>query len=187
MGNSHFSTRDIGLKIKWLRQQRKMSMRELASKAGLAVSYISKLEAGNASPTVMSLEKLLTAMNLDVYEFFLDKSEDDPSERIVFKRRQMAISQDEDRIWHYAFPRHPSIRMELTFEEYEPHTKVTERESYKGDICGYVISGELTLEVFNSGVFKARAGDAFYVKAGKLHEGRNDGDETLKIVAALRL
>ena len=187
MGSTAFATRDIGLKIKWLREQRKMSMRDLASKAGLAVSYISKLEAGKASPTVMTLEKLLTAMNLDIYEFFLDKSEDDPSERIVFKRHQMAASQDEERIWYYAFPKHPAIRMELTYEEYEPHTKVTEKESYRGDMCGYVVSGELTLEVVNSGVFKARAGDAFYVKAGKLHEGRNDGDETLRIVAVLQL
>lgn len=77
--------------------------------------------------------------------------------------------------------------MELTYEEYRPHTKVIERESFKGDICGIVLSGVLTIEVADQGVFKAKAGDAFYVKAGKLHAGRNDGDEVLRIVAVQRL
>jgi transcriptional regulator with XRE-family HTH domain len=185
----HFQTLekiDIGLRIKWLREERKMSMRELALKAGIAVSYISKLEAGRASPTVVSLQKLLNAMNMDVYEFFRLPQETDVSDQIVFKRSGMATSEDEDRIWYYAFPKHPDINMELTYEEYQPHTKVVEKESYKGAICGIVLSGELTLEVINQGSYKAKTGDAFYVKAGRLHSGRNDGDETLRIVAVLQ-
>ena len=64
------------------------------------------------------------------------------------------------------------------------HTKVVEKESHKGDIFGYVISGELTLEVLDKGVFKVKAGDAFYVKAGRLHVAKNESDKVLKIVAA---
>ncbi|MCL5104315.1 MAG: helix-turn-helix domain-containing protein [Armatimonadetes bacterium] len=185
MNHQKLDPKSIGLKIKWMREERKLSMRELASKANLAVSYISKIEAGNACPTVMSLQKILDAMNLDIYEFFLNKHDDDPSERIVFKRSRMALSNDDERVWYYAFPKHPDIRMELTYEEYQPHTKIIEKESYKGDMCGMVVSGELTLEVVNSGTFRAKAGDAFYVKAGKLHAGRNDSDDVLKIVAVL--
>jgi len=177
----------IGLRIKGLRQERKMSMRELARKAGIAASYISKLEAGDASPTVVSLQKILNALNMDVYEFFRMSYENGVADRVVFSHSGMVASEDGERVWYYAFPKHPDIRMELTYEEYQPHTKIVEKESYRGDMCGYVLSGELTLEVINRGVFKARAGDAFYVKAGMLHAGRNDGEEVLKIVAVLQL
>ena len=187
MENQGLSTRDVGLKIKWLREERKLSMRDLAGKASLAVSYISKIEAGKACPTVMSLQKLLDAMNVDIYQFFLDKRDEDVSERVVFKKSQMAVSADEERVWYYAYPKHPDIKMELTYEEYQPHTKVVEKETYKGDICGIVISGELTLEIVNSGVFKAQAGDAFYVKASRLHAARNEGDDILRIVAVQQL
>ena len=179
--------KDVGLRIKGLRQERKMSMRELAQKAGMAASYISKLEAGAASPTVISLQKILNALNTDIYEFFRMYHDNSVGDRIVFSHSDMVASEDGERIWYYAFPKHPDIRMELTYEEYQPHTKIVEKESYRGDICGYVLSGELTLEVINTGVFKAKAGDAFYVKAGRLHAGRNDGEEVLKIVAVLQL
>ncbi|MCL5103202.1 MAG: cupin domain-containing protein [Armatimonadetes bacterium] len=160
-------------------------MRELAARADLSVSYISKIEAGNACPTVISLQKLLDGMNVGIYEFFLDRREEDPSERIVFKRSEMVISEDDEHAWYYAFPKHPGIKMELRYEEYQPNTKVTEKESYKSDICGIVIEGELTLDVVNSGASKAMAGDAFFVKAGKLHAARNEGDTALKVIAIL--
>lgn len=181
------STKDIGLKLKWLRQERKWSMNELAEKAGLAVSYISKLESGGACPTVMTLQHLLAAMDVNIYEFFRARQDTDPSEQVLFRRQEMASVRDDDREWWFAFPRHPNIGVELTDEEYRPHTQITEKETFRGDICGLVIAGELTLEVVNRGVFKVRAGDAFYVKAGHLHAGRNDGDQPLRIVSVLQL
>jgi len=37
--------------------------------------------------------------------------------------------------------KHPDIKAELTYEEYQPHTQAAERETHRGDILGYVISG----------------------------------------------
>ena len=181
------STKDIGLKLKWLRQERKWSMNKLAERAGLAVSYVSKLESGGACPTVMTLQHLLAAMDVNIYEFFRHRPASDPSEQVVFRRAEMAVMHDDDRRWWVAFPRHPDIGVELTDEEYRPHTQITEKETFRGDICGLVVAGELTLEVVNRGVFTVRAGDAFYVKAGHLHAGRNDGDQLLRIVSVLQL
>jgi len=175
---------DIGQRLKTLRQGRKLSMRELAASSGVSPSLISKIEAGMVSPTVMSLQKLLDAVNVDLYEFFLDKRADDPSEQIVFRKAAMVSMEDDERRWFYALPRHRSIKAELTYEEYLPHTRVAEKESHNGDIFGIVISGELTLEVLGRGSFKARSGDAFYVKAGQLHVARNESDKKLKLVAA---
>ncbi len=162
-------------------------MRELALISGVSVSLISKIEGGKVSPTVMSLQKLLDAMDIDLYELFLDKSAGNLSEQIVFKQAEMAASKDKERIWRYAFPKHPDIKAELTYEEYQPHTKVAETETHRGDILGYVISGTLSLEVSGRGTFIANAGDAFYIKAPQPHIGRNIGDDVLKLVAVVLL
>ncbi|MBI3991570.1 MAG: helix-turn-helix domain-containing protein [Candidatus Omnitrophica bacterium] len=182
-GIKKISVNDIGKKIKKVREERKLSMRELAAMSGVSVSFISKVEMGKVSPTVMSLQKLLDAMNIDLHEFFLNRHEEDISGSILFKKRDMGVSKDKERKWYYAFPRHPNIKMELTYEEYRPHTTILEKEYHKGDLCGLVISGELTLKVIDEGVFKIRQGDAFYVRAGKVHVATNSGGRVLKLVA----
>lgn len=184
MAKTKLGAKDISDRLKAFRQGRKLSMRDLAASSGVSASLISKIEAGIVSPTVMSLQKLLDAMNIDLYEFFMDGRGDDPSEQIVFPRDSMVSTEDDERRWFYAFPKHPDIRAELTYEEYQPHTKVVEKESHIGDIFGMVISGELTLEILGRGKFKAKTGDAYYVKAGQLHVARNESDKMLKSVVA---
>lgn len=179
--------KEIGSKIRMLRMERHLSLRDLSRRADVAFGYLSKVERGQASPTVIILQKILNALNLGIFDFFQDEMDTDATERVVYPKSAMVVSEDEDRTWYFAFPGHQERQMELTYEEYRPHTKVIERESFKGDICGIVLSGALTIEIVNQGVFEAKAGDAFYIKADKLHAGRNDGDEVLKIVAVQRL
>ena len=69
------------------------------------------------------------------------------------------------------------------YEDYQPHTRVPEKERHWNDVFGYVLSGELTLHIQGQGVLVAVAGDAFYVKAGCRRAARNAGDTVLKLVA----
>ena len=52
-------------KIKLERNKRNMSQQELASLAGLDKNTIWKIETGQVSPTVNTLEKIANAMNMD--------------------------------------------------------------------------------------------------------------------------
>ena len=182
MARKKISVDEIGRKIKTLRDIKKLSMRELAAMSAVSVSLISKIESGKVSPTVMSLQKLLDALNVDMYEFFSNRAETDFSEQVHFKKRDMVKAEDNDRKWYYAFPKHPDIKMILTYEEYQSDIKLVEKESHKGDICGYVISGELTLEILDRETFRIPAGDAFYVKEGQLHIAKNESGKVLKLV-----
>lgn len=177
------SAAGVGERLKALREQKKLTMRELSAASGVSASLISKIETGRVSPTVMSLQKLLDGMDVDLYEFFLEQHPADPSRQVIFRRPEMATAEDDEHRWYYAFPKHPSIEGELTYEEYQPRTKVVEKESHLGDICGMVLSGELTLEVIGKGTYKAAVGDAFYIKAGQQHVARNESDTVLKLVA----
>ena len=170
-------------RLKVWRTDRGHSIRALAGISGVSASMISKIEAGKVSPSVATLSKLVEAMNAELHEFFGGAGRADASERIVFKHSDMVVAGDDDRLWKFAFPQHPMIRAQLTYEEYQPHTRVLEKEMHRGDVLGYVIDGELTLEVDGLGIRRALAGDAFYVEAGQVHTARNEGDEILKLVA----
>jgi transcriptional regulator with XRE-family HTH domain len=53
-------------RIKALREWRNMTQQELADKAGLACTYIARLETARQDPTVSTLEKIAKALNVKV-------------------------------------------------------------------------------------------------------------------------
>ena len=60
----------VGEKIRILRQSRGLSQEKLGFKAGLNTSYIGQVERGEKSPTIVSLEKIANALDLNFEELF---------------------------------------------------------------------------------------------------------------------
>lgn len=57
----------IGEKIKQLRQNKKMSISELAEKAGVAKSYLSSIERGlQTNPSIQFIEKISVVLEISV-------------------------------------------------------------------------------------------------------------------------
>lgn len=57
------------------------------------------------------------------------------------------------------------------------------RHTHAGAVIGYVQEGVLTLDYEGKPTATYKAGDAFYIDAGKIHEGINKGGSPVKIVA----
>jgi len=66
---------EVGERLKYLREKRKMNKNELANAAGVSPTYIYQLEKGEKSPTVEYLGYICEALKISLYEFF-DKEED---------------------------------------------------------------------------------------------------------------
>lgn len=181
---ARFDTRNVGSRIRGRREELRLSMRRLASRAGLAVSFISKIESGKASPTVMSLLKILEALEVDVADFFRENGARNGADRVVFPRSEMRLLEGQGRRWWYAFPATRDFKVVLTYEEYAPRTRILERERHPRDICGYVLSGESTIEIVGRGLHRVKKGDAFYIRADQEHVCRNEGRRTLKMLVA---
>jgi transcriptional regulator with XRE-family HTH domain len=181
---NYFDTTKVGSKIKALRLERKLSMRELASKAGVAVSFISKIESGKTSPTIMTFQKIIEAIGISVVDFFTDDS-NSPSNSIVFKQEDMKVLKDYDREWFFTFPSFPDIKVIMTYEEFQPKTQVREMEKHNEDLFGFIFEGELSLELPDRGFFKATKGDSFYIKSGTEHVAKNDTEDVLKMIVVM--
>jgi transcriptional regulator with XRE-family HTH domain len=177
-----FDISRVGARLKALRNKTNLSMRELALKADVAVSFISKIESGKASPTIMTLQKILEALNVSVVEFFSDDQGNKLSDNIVFKKEDMNSLKDEERQWLFAFPAESDIKVVMTYEIFDPYTKVREFERHLQDICGYILEGQLTLEIPGRGIYKAERGDSFYLKSGINHIAKNEKNKVLKMI-----
>ncbi|MBY0098300.1 helix-turn-helix domain-containing protein [Mesobacillus maritimus] len=66
----------IGERVKKLRQERKMSLSELAEQAGVAKSYLSSLERNlQTNPSIQFLEKIASVLKVPIDRLIHDESE----------------------------------------------------------------------------------------------------------------
>lgn len=60
----------IGQRIKELREKEEMSQKDLAYAADLDRSYIASIENGQRNVSIVNIEKIATALNTTLKEFF---------------------------------------------------------------------------------------------------------------------
>jgi transcriptional regulator with XRE-family HTH domain/quercetin dioxygenase-like cupin family protein len=71
-----YHARAIGEKLRTVRQERKMSLRDLANKAEVSASMLSQIETGKVFPSVRSLYSIANALGVSVDYFFPEGNED---------------------------------------------------------------------------------------------------------------
>ena len=84
----------VGAKLRNLRQRSNISLRQLAKLADVSVSYISSIEKNQASPTLATLRRILTALGTNFINFFSD--EDNNNEQYIFRKSAMHTVTDSD-------------------------------------------------------------------------------------------
>jgi len=170
---------ETGRKLRALRLRAHWSMRELARRAGVAVSYVSNLEAGRVSATLAGLRKLLVVLGSDIGPFFT--LEQPAVEGWVFRRQQMQATSDVGRSYTFILPARADIRLIMMDEELFAGEQ-PEFETLDGDFAGYVLSGELVLEFAGEPPQVLQAGDAFYAPALRPVRGRCGAGKSVRLV-----
>lgn len=60
----------LGMRVRYLRKQKKMSQIALSYESDLNKNYISDLEKGRRNPTLQVLNKIAVALNIDLSTLF---------------------------------------------------------------------------------------------------------------------
>jgi|SRR5690625_2621467 len=66
------SHQPFGERLKWLRQSRGFTLKELRERSGISISTLSKIERGRLSPTYEKIVSLAKGLNVDVASLFTD-------------------------------------------------------------------------------------------------------------------
>ena len=74
---------DVGQRLRILREERGISMRALARRSGLSANALSMIERGLTSPSVSTLNKLATALEVPITAFFRQEPVKEP---MVFRK-----------------------------------------------------------------------------------------------------
>lgn len=86
--------REIGEKIRRLREKENITQNALANRAGVSPTYIYQLEQGLKSPTVEYLGYICTGLNISLAEFFAEEQ----SEKNVAGRTTDALNEKQKRL-----------------------------------------------------------------------------------------
>ena len=171
---------EVGQRVQALRKRCGLSIRQLAQLAHVTAGIISCIERGKPSPSIATLQKILSALGTDLAAFFAG----DPGEQAgpVFLRQQMRTISGGDRSYTIVFPKRRGVAAEMFDEQMYPGKPRPPFEKLKCDVAGYVISGNLVLEIQGEDKRTVRPGDAFYVAKGTEHRGFATGDAPARLI-----
>ena len=99
------SKKSVGSVIRTVRKRRGHTIEELAYLSGLHSTHIGKIERGEISPSVDSLDKIVTVLNLNLVQFFqmitANKETPDVTNVMIEKKISSMTSQEKDKLLHF--------------------------------------------------------------------------------------
>lgn len=182
----------LGEDLRGLRKAQGLTLDNLAQASGKSVSFISKIERGQARPSVTTLQELAGALGVPVGWFFETDSPAPAEERpfVVRAGRRRKLSYSGLSSTDYmGFEDHllsASLegQLALGISTYQPGGNTgDEVYTHTGEEAGLVIKGEIDLHLDGT-VFRLKTGDSFSFDAGLPHRYSNPGDGEAQIVWA---
>ena len=163
----------IGSRLRSFRQEREMTLQELADVTDLSPSMLSLVERGRAAPSIQSLIVIANALNVTMSDLIVaDKSDE---ERIVVRASDQPFVKAAQNVIRRVLREDRSRGISLAINEYEPETGSSlKRGAHSGFEYGFVLEGMLTVELENV-TYQLKAGDLIAFESKRPHRFWNKG------------
>ncbi len=175
--------KDIGKKVKDLRNGKKMTLKELSEQTNLSTGFLSQLERGLTAVATDSLEKIAHALEVDLSYFFKSPK---TKRKIVLRSYEKEVFQVESSgVIIYHLTQNPEDKamlprlIELLPINSEEHIDVYPHE---GEEFIYVLEGVLTL-LMNNEQHELYPGDTAHYSSKIPHNWANYTNKIVKIIA----
>jgi transcriptional regulator with XRE-family HTH domain len=86
----------IGTRLRALREAKKFSQGDIEKRTGLLRCYISRVENGHTVPSIETLEKLASALEIPLYQLFYEGDEPPPLPNLSRRRSTEELELDEE-------------------------------------------------------------------------------------------
>ena len=169
--------KDIGRRIRNFRNRNGLTQQELADRTELTKGFISQLERGQVSASVVTLMDLIECLGMTPAEFFKEEEE-----KVVFTEDEYFEKLDEmgnSRQW--IVPTAQKFQMEPLLVVVQPHSSLEEDKPHNGEEFGYLMSGRLNV-CLGEKVYHIKSGESFYYQASQKHRLENPGSWPAKLL-----
>jgi transcriptional regulator with XRE-family HTH domain len=161
--------RAIGAVIRSLRQERGLSLRDVADRTGFSVSFLSLVERGRSSLALTSVYKLARAFGVDVTTFFETTPDPDPLPHVTRAGEgdELVIA-GSDHKYRLLTGRTADRELEPLMVVISPTDAAVEPVTHDGDEFVYVLVGAISFFV-GDGRYDLRTGDSIHFRANVPH------------------
>jgi transcriptional regulator with XRE-family HTH domain len=172
----------VGERLRSLRQQRGLSLAELADATGISTSFLSLVETGRSDITLGRLMLLVKFFDTSVEEL-LPESETMDSSLVRADDRRHVVSTAEGMDVYLLSPDTERTMMPLIVL-FEPEAGLAEYASHEGEEFLHVLEGALEVTVEGDAA-TLEAGDSFYFAADRPHSLRNVFEGPTRVFAVV--
>ena len=173
---------EVGKQLKAVRTAFGLSQRELAKRAGVTNGMVSLIEQNRVSPSVGSLQKILSAIPMTLAEFFTRDLRG--PEEVVFRAADLPNMGTGPIEFRLLAATRRDRRMSILSEVYAAGADTGEDLlTHSGEEGGVIVEGELELTVAGK-TWLLGAGDGYYFDSRLPHRFRNPGTVPARLVSA---
>ena len=174
----------IGLKMKHMRLLKGLTLKQLAELAGCSESLLSRIENGNANPSIKMMHRVALALGMPVSGLFQENV--DPSDVVMRRGERPMVGTDQVRRGKGSKLEAliPSGRANLLsgyINDIEPGGGSEGVLQHEGEEFGYVLDGEIELTV-DSRSYQLREGDSFYFRSERPHSYINNRKKLARVL-----
>ncbi|BEJ48641.1 HTH-type transcriptional regulator PuuR [Aeromonas dhakensis] len=172
----------MGERLAATRRRLGLSQRRVAELSGLTHGAICMIEQDKVSPSVASLQKLLSVYELPLSRFFAE--EEVASTPSVVIRAEQLIELGSQGV-SMKLVHNGNNRRQLGFmlETYAPGTDTGGQVTHLGEEVGTVLEGSVILTVAGQ-TYQLSAGDSYVIDTGEPHSFSNPSGQVCRIVSA---
>ena len=158
-----------GSRLREVRNQKKMSIAELAKRSEVSTGLISQIERDIVIPSVVSLWRLAQALDTNINYFFGDSDQEDT----VIQRKdshKTLIAHEGSSYYKLLSPNVPGHLLDVTEITLKSGCSYEHPPlSHEGEECGYVLEGELTV-LLNGKEYVLYPSDSIYFNSSLPHK-----------------
>jgi transcriptional regulator with XRE-family HTH domain len=174
---------EIYKKIKELRVQRGLTLKDMSERTDLSISFISQVERGATSLAITSLKKIADALNVKITEFF---ESEQPSETYMVKRNDQKPFQlnGSDFIYARLNGEFAGRSLEPILVTVAPNQKKSQQYGHAGEEFYFVLKGMILFHI-DGKEYVVREGDSLHFPSTSAHALENPTNEETILLSVL--
>lgn len=170
---------DIGKKIKDLRIEKRLTLKDVADKTGLSASFLSQVERSKSSITLQSLSKISDALDVSRSYFFAD--EQDASEIFRSKTEHNLNFHKSNFVYQSLLGNVSNPIFEPMLVVLLPNEESVSTSTHRGQEFVYVLEGTLTVLIGDEET-EIEPGDSFHIDSTTPHTWFNKTPHHVKLL-----
>ncbi|MFQ2094299.1 HTH-type transcriptional regulator PuuR [Aeromonas taiwanensis] len=172
--------KSMGERLAQIRRGLGLSQRRAAELSGLTHGAICMIEQNKVSPSVASLQKLLSVYELPLSRFF---AEEQQTPSVVIKADQLIELGSQGVSMKLVHNGNNRRQLGFMLETYAPGTDTGGQVKHLGEEVGTVLEGSVLLTLAGQ-TYALSAGDSYVIDTGEPHSFSNPSGEVCRIVSA---